>query len=38
MVGILTTKQLDLIRDAGWALKSAGVSQEEFMNITSLGL
>jgi hypothetical protein len=31
-----TTK--DLIRDAGWALKSAGVSQEEFMNITSLGL
>jgi hypothetical protein len=39
MVGILTTKQnKDLIRDAGWALKSAGVSQEEFMNITSLGL
>jgi hypothetical protein len=31
-----TTK--NLIRDAGWALKSAGVSQEEFMNITSLGL
>jgi hypothetical protein len=28
-----TTK--DLIRDAGWALKSGGVSQEEFMNITS---
>jgi len=31
-----TTK--NLIRDAGWALKIAGVSQEEYMNITSLGL
>ena len=30
-----TTK--DLIRDGGWALKSAGVSQEEYMNVTTLG-
>lgn len=31
-----TTK--DLIRDGGWALKdNSGVSQEEYMNVTSLG-
>ncbi len=33
--GDQTTK--DLIRDGGWALKSAGVSQEEYMNVTTLG-
>jgi hypothetical protein len=36
MVGIFNQTTKDLIRDAGWALKSAGVSQEEFMNITCL--
>ena len=26
-----------LIRDGGWALRSGGVSQEEYMNVTTLG-